>query len=912
MNIYIYSGDSAGIRIGAHIRGGFAGAKMTECCLFVCCRPSTASRLVRIQYSADATGMEPNLKPLKINTLLSYCQNYPRKLPQICRIVEKRIRDDHKGNRKGFLMVGFQIFRDICMHLTNHDAIDIVELHFKRCVSLALSDTRTEYIPIAYSAFVDYTEYCNNPDVGDFVAPIQNLCMQAQSSHDSHTPLGSLKLMLRLINVIVHQSGNLEHHVDTIVPTVYHFYSRPPQVDEDGVAVSAEVYADDPTALTIRRTAEACFTSLVTTPSSSTLVRTLAGLFRCFDRSLWEPQASVQTLLTRLAHAAKDNIYQPSITHAVITHARNLAVGTSASFRPCSLESSPVAQGGVVSRPDTLLGSLGHLPPRTQQGSEAIQRTLRAKCLLLRNVLSSAAAVMELERSVAGAVYRPLLHRLEEDWHCVVSLLRHLSVFLVDVGSVLVDRILNMAEEEGAGGTGRGCAWMETSAFLCRRGADERGAAPSLIRPVSRLESFDMTTEGGGRGARDDKGAVLGVLEGGVRLLVLMMVDLLNCERRDVARGLLEGICRAVSGLEGPGGGGVSGRGVAVDRANRVVLLYALNAVLGACLVSAGPTPGHSKVTSSGTSPAFSLLVAPPSPLLLGMRSVCLLCSLMASGPSPSPSPTETPTAWATLALCCLALRQVVSLERARAAPGLSQHQSLTDWWSEQHTSAGLVATPPDWLLRNTLLRDGVFGVLCCSGEPSPDISQYELRVAAAWGIQEHLLQCYGLAEVVASLTMVLALDDFCQAYPLHLMETPEAVQRSFRVLGAIQLFLGAYLQRAASVLGADVGLKPLVEALERSGAACRERQGWSGFVLQLRDGLLLVVPGEGGEGGKGGEEGVLAGEEKVARDDALQSRPPALDREVLLEVLLGGAEVQGGAARRAIVEVRIQTSVRE
>ncbi|CAE7482897.1 unnamed protein product [Symbiodinium microadriaticum] len=194
---------------------------------------------------------------------------------------------------------------------------------------------------------------------------------------------------------------------------------------------------------------------------------------------------------------------------------------------------------------------------------------------------------------------------------------------------------------------------------------------------------------------------------------------------------------------------------------------------------------------------------------------------------------------------------------------------------------------PQAWQLRNLLLRDAAFQVLCSNGDGSTEAC-HELKVAAVWSIQEHLLASYGLAEVTASLPMALALDDFCQAYPLDKMQTLDAVERSFQVIGAIQTYLWAYVETLQNILQCDVSV--VCAQLRQNCSLCRERSGRRDFELQLRGGsitlssnaIVSTAPATSSPH-----------EKKVPVDDVAPHRPPAMDREALHIALLAAKTLQ-------------------
>lgn len=876
---------------------------MTECCLFVCCRPSTSSRLVASQYSPHASGNESDLKPLKMKTLLAYSSSYPRKLPSICSIIEKRITGDCKKNKKGFVNVGFQIFKDMCIELRNHDVIDIIEPHYRRCVELVLCDYKNEYLSIAYEAFVDYTDHCINIDVRDFVVPIEIKCLEAKSCLDVETPILCLKFMLRLINVMMHRVGEIEAHLDVIVPIVYYYYANAaPALSVNHGPKSDELYVDDGGSLTVRAAAKACLLALSLSPTASTLVHTISVLFSVFDQSSWEPQDVITAVLNELtSQSAKTNLYQVPIAHLLITHARNIALGTSSSFSPAApVDSSPVPRGSIISSPHAFSPTFADLPPRTLQGSEAALRTLRAKCFLLRNVLSSAAEVLETECILRQHSFRPMLLHLEDDWMHFIALLNYSSSFIVDVCPPLMDRILGLAERCVSGG-GHGSmgsvekvsfAWMSHMTTMCMTSTANAGGL------VVKQDSFDAETMGS---THDNARAVLSVVECIIRCMKTTMLGFV-VRRTDVSRNLVQKVCRAIFdvqaaivrlteiGVPNPSGvvqsssiGGTSGA-VALLRANRVILLYALCSLLDGCLSSS-----NDKSSSSEPASAFQLV---------SLQSLCSLCTLL------SLNPLQNHSTLATHALATIILAQIVSLESISQTPS-----SIIVPSSVQRFTPELTRSMTTWQHRNLLVRDAIFGVLCSHGGEAVEsaftgvlggeirirgIATSEWRLQAVWSIQNHLLSCGGADEVCASLPMILALDDFCLTYPLELMDTPQALQRSIHVISCMQIFLWAYLDRIQRVLGAD--LKPFCMSLQRGYEQCRERMRryvseWP--ALTVEDTAIILTSACKEDEEKRNFQIDVSLSSNTLEEIAATVRSSPLDRDGLLEALLLGEEAE-------------------
>lgn len=161
------------------------------------------------------------------------------------------------------------------------------------------------------------------------------------------------------------------------------------------------------------------------------------------------------------------------------------------------------------------------------------------------------------------------------------------------------------------------------------------------------------------------------------------------------------------------------------------------------------------------SSPSDTCMSSIQSVRIYILRSIGLMLSPLLSSPSLSkatkPSGTELigykssaeVTSFATNTLC-----HIIILIQS------------VDWWVTKETICillYLVRIPgPSVLtkLQLRLVRDCIFNTLCCS------YNYQALKVTTMWELQEALLCVYGVEELIESIPIILALDEFCQVFP--------------------------------------------------------------------------------------------------------------------------------------------------
>jgi hypothetical protein len=426
---------------------------MTECCLFVCCRPSTSSRLISSLYPKDTTGYEEKLVPLKLKRLIEYILSYPKKLKQICEILERNIVDDYRHDRIGYVLIGMETFRGICKECSfQTDILETVDIYLIRCFNLLFSSQNIKYLELAYPIFLDYTDCNVETSFSHFLPPILQLCQpfSSSSSSSSEKILLGLKYLYRIIGILTPSSGELEKHLPTFLPLFFYFYShgaggksnngmtatsgrRPFEVEPTN-----EIFVDDDGTLTPHDLSASCLELLLQNPSPTTSSHVLRLLFRVWDRQLWEPIEAISSCLVRFHRLLGfSSHHHPSLASLLTSHAYLLLTDPTI----------PVPQPN----PSVTMSVAYHFPlpvsvtpsfqmeqsPTTTLGSEYLIRTFPRRSQLIRkilNLLHDIYSSQEHSRTTPHVTFTTLssermLEHLSSD-ESIVTTLCHLLEFL--------------------------------------------------------------------------------------------------------------------------------------------------------------------------------------------------------------------------------------------------------------------------------------------------------------------------------------------------------------------------------------------------------------------------------------------------------------------------------------------------
>lgn len=374
---------------------------MTECCLFVCCRPSTHSRLVhdiypkKIHHHAPATAASKDdkskatsttastgdsvgdaevLHAVKLDKLTEYAVAYPKKLSLICDDIMSNLKHDMKHKHVGRIMVSCEALSALCKACKDRDSSEIVEVYIINTVKVLLQSKNPKILDIASTLFFEYTSAKDNCDISNVIPSIisANYTFQLNLDLDSSIPLTFMKMLLRVLEVLSPRAGQLEKYLDDIIPILYFYH----------VKVNDNEAFDESNDKTCKSLAKSCFFVLSLSSSPSTLVRVIANLFKLFDKDAWDPlEAILEVLFILVRTSSKVNNYQIPISHALISHARNsIAVSSENGISPSAASFTPV------------LTQVGF---QTTTGSEKAMRNVTTRSKLLRTILQCATAILE-------------------------------------------------------------------------------------------------------------------------------------------------------------------------------------------------------------------------------------------------------------------------------------------------------------------------------------------------------------------------------------------------------------------------------------------------------------------------------------------------------------------------------------
>jgi hypothetical protein len=368
-----------------------------ECCLFVCCRPSTSSRLISSLYPKDTTGYEEKLLPMKLKRLIEYILAYPKKLPHICDILERRIRQDYQQQKIGYVMIGMETFRGICKDCSfQPDILEAIDPSLIRCLKLIFASNNLKYLELGYPIFLEYTDCNVETSFSHFLQPILQLCQPSPSS-SSETILIGLKYLYRIIGILTPSSGELEKHLPTLLPLLFYFYSHGAGGKGKGngcnshypfeVEPTNEIFVDDDGTLTPHDLSASCLDLLLQNPSPTTSSHVLRLLFRVWDRQLWEPIEAISSCLVRFHQIlGSSSHYHPSLSSLLTSHAYFLLTDSTIPVPPTTPSATnTIAYESPLSV--SITPSFQKIVSPTTLGSEYLIRTFPRRCQLIQKIL---------------------------------------------------------------------------------------------------------------------------------------------------------------------------------------------------------------------------------------------------------------------------------------------------------------------------------------------------------------------------------------------------------------------------------------------------------------------------------------------------------------------------------------------
>jgi hypothetical protein len=416
---------------------------MTECCLFVCCRPVTSDRLITALYPKDSTGYEEKLTPLKLHRLIEYSNSYPKKLQYICEHLKDRILKDYSQKKYGYVLIGMETFRHLCQECRHLDHLITINTSLMKCFHFFFKKYELKYLNMIYSVFVDYTDcQISIHTLSQYFQPILELCSppsppSSSSSSSSPSPLSEeivligLKYLFRLLCVLTPSSGEIERQFPHLIPLLCFYHSNPQcfssssssstsgagegrgpsgigasrtrgvvaptsaataTVTRNELETKNELFVDDDGTLTTQGLAASCLEILLRNPSPTTSSRALRLVFRLWDQQLWDPIDAIRSSLVWFQKILNSSSHcHPSLSSLLISHASNTLTNSSITLPsaspPPSSSSAPFSclPLAIFSHSDSGDQRGASL---TIAGSEYFIRTFPPRSLIITRILT--------------------------------------------------------------------------------------------------------------------------------------------------------------------------------------------------------------------------------------------------------------------------------------------------------------------------------------------------------------------------------------------------------------------------------------------------------------------------------------------------------------------------------------------
>lgn len=402
---------------------------MTDCCLFVCCRPATYVRLVNEIYPKQRppTGAA---KPRKLKDLVKYSVAYPRKFPYIIDEVERRIRDDIKENAVDYVHIGVLAMRELITQSLADDMIGIASVHVTRLLAHLMTTTVLSYWQDAVALFVDYSTIHEQIDVMTTFIPLVLRCFS--DTTDVHLQLVCIQFIHRIIELLsINPIAAFEAPFDAVMPVLYE---------------AAIGTYNDSARHELREEAVECFCTLCAASVIPTkVVFAMSALFVQCDKHQWECYEGLLALLKAADISLRRNslhYYDDLLIHLLFAHARNIAFSSSTNY----ITSKNISTQGLSGAMYTITGPTIPSPTRIlQRGSEAAMRAFPLKLTLVSRILSVARSFFQYKCSPAGAPDTPqtttvlrLLQPVEKPVDDLFAILQFVAMHASSVGLPII------------------------------------------------------------------------------------------------------------------------------------------------------------------------------------------------------------------------------------------------------------------------------------------------------------------------------------------------------------------------------------------------------------------------------------------------------------------------------------------
>lgn len=295
---------------------------MTDCCLFVCCRPRTFVRLVENIYPAGSTGFETDIEPTKLNRLCDYAKAYPAKIDLICEELLLNIETAIFTAKFGYAKIGVEAFCGLVNIASTTDLWCIVGPHLQRVLFVCLSSSSSCIHRVTCDLFHLYTQQGDKCDISQCMQPIIRICTEgiAKNTLNADEQIIGLEMLLNAIEVLVTHPGSIEKYLFDLVGIVYHYFSAQRVYFVNGADKSNGV-PRSPSVLSML-----CLVKLGSISCPRTQALLFAALFTRLDATCWEPVVpAFKAIDLLMASSIVVNTITFPLCSMLISHARNIA-----------------------------------------------------------------------------------------------------------------------------------------------------------------------------------------------------------------------------------------------------------------------------------------------------------------------------------------------------------------------------------------------------------------------------------------------------------------------------------------------------------------------------------------------------------------------------------------------------------
>lgn len=358
---------------------------MTDCCLLVCCRPRTFSRLVGDIYPKGSTGYERDLAPNKLQRLCAYAAAYPGKAEFICGQLLKDMAESIVKGKFGYTKITADAFVGLVGIAYTTDVSFVIEPFHRKALSLLLSCSDYPIHGVALTLLSAYTRQNDGCAAASFVEAVLDICNRGIANNSSNADEQSvgLEMLLRIIEALLSNPGIIEQYCAGIAAICCHYLSVQRVCFSTGDASSSGV-PRSPAVL-----ATQCLVVLGSVSSPRTLACIFTALFAKFDNNFWEPIAPpIKAIDLVLSSSIFLNRFYFPLCSLLISHARVIATN--------------VMTWSDQAKLDSFLGVILEEKEANSIGSENAIRTVSVRAKAILSILTVAETLSARMQSISG------------------------------------------------------------------------------------------------------------------------------------------------------------------------------------------------------------------------------------------------------------------------------------------------------------------------------------------------------------------------------------------------------------------------------------------------------------------------------------------------------------------------------